>query len=473
MKSIQKNKVIDLEKIYGIEKVKKWEKSYPIFKIQCVKNWLIDKIDKYTDEGKNANKFSITTYLQPLTLYCKYNKVEDPSELLEEEIDQRNLRLKVYLKEFLLNSEIKEEEFTKLGFRFNKKKQTARPSEESVRNLIQSRIKSFFSNRGKPISFNMKSAKSGANKGEITLNAELIKLIQARLESKNYRLITKCMNQMGFRIDDILSEMTSGKYIIEKYNNHYFIRNFKTQKRMVIINYAFFTKELEDVLIAATGIKDLTQVDLTKLFLTRNGTRINGNDFLDRLKAIIRDLGISGNIKTHSLRKYYLGQIGSCANKLKEPRILTHFEGHEASFNDQVYLRAIKEIESYYEEWLKCEEAIMIDYTTVDKTDKEVLALKEENAKLNKRLDLAINQKAELEEQFKQEIEQVKKELINNTSEDQLLNKFANNLITKISNFNENKTDFKKHIDSNQENFDSNEILMDKLVQTLFEVFKK
>jgi len=50
-------------------------------------------ISQYTDEGKNANKFSMTTYLKPLLQYVDFNKCENPSELLKEDIDTRNARV--------------------------------------------------------------------------------------------------------------------------------------------------------------------------------------------------------------------------------------------------------------------------------------------------------------------------------------------------------------------------------------------
>jgi hypothetical protein len=259
MKAISKEEEFNLSKIFGQKKVDKWLRDYPIFKNNDVEKWIIDKIDKFTDEGKDAVKFAVTGYLKPLYQYCLYNRVEDPSELLTEGIDERNLRLKKYLKDFLMSSKNDVEVYKKLGFR-------KQPSEVSVRNSIQSRIKSFYSNRGANVSYNMKSKKSGANIRELTLTKSIIKKVQNKLESSDYRLICKSESQMGLRISDILVELTSGKYIVEKYNEHYFVRNFETQKRKVTINYLFFTKELEESLKANSGIDNLTQLDLTNLF---------------------------------------------------------------------------------------------------------------------------------------------------------------------------------------------------------------
>jgi hypothetical protein len=469
LKNINKNQEFNLTKIFGKDKVDKWLKNYPILKCEDVEKWIIDKIDKYTDEGKEANKFSIPSYLKPLQQYCNYNNTTKPSELLTEDIDQRNFRLKSYLKEFLLNQEIDESKFIELGFR-------KRPSEVSVRNLIQSRIKSYYSNRGANCSYNMKSKKTGANIREMTLTKDLIKKFQSKLESSNYRLICKLESQTGLRIGDILEELPSGKYIIEEFNGRNFIRNFETQKRKVTINYLFFTKELEMELIANTGIDDLTKLDLKTLFLSRNGKRIDSNNYLQRLKQIVKELGIKGNIKTHAFRKYYISQIGKCSNRLEDPRILTHFEGHEAPYSDQSYLRMTKEIETYFSEWEKTEICVCIDCIAIDKTNKEILQLKEENIKLNQQVDLVLKEKLEFEKTMKEQIALVQKELSENNNEEKILNKFATNLIDKISNFGKNKTEYMKRSDVSKDLSEkdfSNDILMDLLVKKLFETFKQ
>ncbi len=468
MKELVKSKVIDLNKIFGIKKIEKWLKDYPIFKIECVKKWIIDKIDKFTDEGKDAVKFAIASYLKPLYQYCLYNKVNNPNELLNEEIDQRNLRLKVYLKDFLMNPNGKLEDYKKIGFR-------TQPSEVSIRNNIQSRIKSFFSNRGKPISYNMKSKKSGANIRELTLTKDIIKKIQSKLESPNYRLICKSESQLGLRISDVLEELTNGKYIIEKFKDHYFVRNFETQKRKVIINYMFFTRELENTLKAITGLDDLTKCDLTKLLLTRNETRIKQNDYLQRLKEIVKELGIKGNIKTHAFRKYYIGAIGKCANRLEDPRIITHFEGHEASYTDQSYLRMIKDIETYYNEWLKTEICVCIDCIAIDKTDKEVLALKENNIKLEQRLEKVLKEKIAFETNIKEEINNLKENTKSKSEEKTIIN-FSKKLLTAIENFGNSETKYDELGDytEDQRSKDYTEdIYINAIVEKLIDTVKK
>jgi len=189
-------------------------------------------------------------------------------------------------------------------------------------------------------------------------------------------LICKFETQTGLRINDVIKELTNGKYTIELYHDHYFVRNFRTQKETVIINFLFFTKELADLIQSVSGIDDLTNLDLSTLFLTRKGTRINKADYLSRLKVIISELGINGNIKTHALRKYYNSQLSKNRKKLDDDRILTHWEGREAPYTDQIYLRHIKDLDFYYTEWKKLESEVCIDCIVYDKTNVEIKNLK-------------------------------------------------------------------------------------------------
>ncbi len=460
MKVLKKSEEFDLKTIFGEKLVDKWELNYPILKNKDVERWIQDKIDKYTDEGKSASGFNVPSYLNPLNQYCIYNKTNNPSELLNEDIDHRNLRLKKYLKDFLLNEDTTLEDVKALGFK-------KIPSEVSVRNLIQSRIKSFYSNRGASVSYNLKSKKSGANLREITLTKEIIKKIQSRLESKHYRLICKFESQTGLRIGDIVEEIPSGKYIVEKHKERYYIRSFKTIKRNVIINFLFFTKELEDTIKSVSGLDDLTKLDLTTLFKTRRGNRVKKGDYLKVVKNVVKDMGIKGNIKTHSFRKYYIGIIGRNQDKLSDPRIITHFEGHEAPYNDRAYLRIIQDIESYYNEWLKLEKCICIDCILIDKTNKEIVALKEENLKLKEQIDLVIKDKMDFEKTIKEEIAKANG---NNVVKD-----FAKSIMKAIENHNEDQTEFMQTTDS-EENPNEDltmDIYASLIVRKLFESIKK
>ncbi|MHA2009112.1 MAG: hypothetical protein ACW980_17505, partial [Promethearchaeota archaeon] len=228
MIDIKNNNVLNLKKIYGKNKktgkyfVEEWEKDYPVLMNEDAFAWIRDKMDKFTQSGKPAVKFSITTYLKPLQQYCDFNEVKNPSDLLEEELDDRNARVRAYI-DFLLKDNSDKEKLQSLGFR-------KPPSEVTVRNMVQSRIKSFYSARGKPITYGIKTATSGENRREIILTKSLIKKLKSKLESPEYRLIVKFQTQLGLRISDILEGLTSGKYEIEKYQDHYFIKNFRTMK---------------------------------------------------------------------------------------------------------------------------------------------------------------------------------------------------------------------------------------------------
>ncbi|KKM58308.1 hypothetical protein LCGC14_1549610 [marine sediment metagenome] len=395
MLDINKDKEFNLIKIFGSKKVDNWKKKFSILNDKSILAWIRDKIDKYTDEGKKAENFTISAYLNGLSQYCKHNKVENPSELLKEELDNRNLRVKNYLQFLLTYKKEKSDYLEALGFRSGK-----RPSNVTIRNNIQAKIKSFYSNRGVPITYNLKSVKQGANINEITLTKDIIKKLQSKLESANYRLICKFESQTGLRINDVVVEMTNGKYVIEKYQEHYFIRNFKTQKENVVINFLFFTKELAEMVQSVNAIDDLTKLDLTKLFLTRKNTRINKADYLRRLKEIIKALGIEGNIKTHGLRKYYNSKLAKNRKLLDDDRILTHWEGREAPYTDQIYSRHIKDIDFYYTEWKKMEEFICIDCIVYDKTNVEVLEHKEKIVKLNNQIDILLKNKIETTEKL-------------------------------------------------------------------------
>lgn len=422
MLDIDKDKEFNLIKIFGAKKFERWDKNYPILKNEDVLNWIRDMIDQYTDEGKKAQNFTITAYLNGLQQYCNFYEVNNPSDLLKEtKIDDRNFRVKKYL-QYLLKYKKKDiTELKDLGFR-------KIPTSVTIRNNIQAKIKSFYSNRGLSISYNLKSAKTGANKDELTLTKDIIKKIQSKLETPHYRLICKFETQTGLRITDVIEELTSGKYTIEKYKKHYFVRNFVTQKEVVTINYLIFTKELTEKIQSVYAIDDLTELDLNTLFLTRKGTRVSKSDYLERLKAIIKKLGIKGNIKTHGLRKYYNSQLSKNRKKLDDDRILTHWEGREAPYTDQIYSRHIKDLVFYYTEWLKMEQFVCIDCIVYDNTSvitKNLEAKYNELVKENIEKDKAIlelkdlgNKMLEMDKNFDKAIERlnIKEKEIDNLS---------------------------------------------------------
>ncbi|MBD3216331.1 MAG: tyrosine-type recombinase/integrase, partial [Candidatus Lokiarchaeota archaeon] len=171
-----------------------------------------------------------------------------------------------------------------------------------------------------------------------------------------YRLLLKFVALTGLRIGDVLDDITSGKYRLYKYKEHYYIKNFTTHKYQVEIKYLFLPTELT-TMIQSIYPQDLKNLDLTKLFLTRNNTRIKEKDFLERLKKISEEIGIDGNAKIHDLRKYFRGQIGKCKAVTKEFK--EHLTGHKIKLSQ--YLNKLKDINYFYSQWLKIEELICID----------------------------------------------------------------------------------------------------------------
>ena len=431
MLEIEKENEINFKEIYGKHKKTGeffydiWSEKYPIFENKDVKAWLRAKIDNYTDEGKNPQKFSVTSYLKPLYQYCIFNRDEtnnqlycDPSELLTENIDDRNMRLKKYMM-FLMDAK-DDPRLKQLGFK-------KYPSEESIRNNIQGRIKGFYSNRGVNISYGLKTRKSGANKDELEFDREIIKLIQGKLESANYRLICKFESQTGLRIGDVLDELPreikgKGKYRIEYYKvgKCYFIRNFVSQKEMVVINYLFFTQELTELIQSITGINDLKKLDLRTLFISRLGNRINSDNYRERLKQIATELKIDENIKTHGLRKYFETQantligarIPNTENQVFQKRFVEHLMGAEPNYRDTTYDTNLRRIIWFYNQWKMVERVVCVDCIIVDKTNIEIGELKQENFELRNKISELSNDMDSLKSKFRILDEAIKQGLL-------------------------------------------------------------
>ncbi len=412
MLEISKENEIKFEKIFGIETYNKWLKKYSILENVDIQSWIRDKIDKFTNDGKDAVKFKFTTYIMYLQQYCDYNKTNNPSVFLEEKIDNRNLRLKKYLN-FLYNGD--EEEVKKLGF-------SKRPSDVSIRNQIQSRIKSFFSNRGANISFGMIARKKGLNHKELRLDKDMIKQIQAKLESIQYRLINKFGTQAGLRISDVLDELTATKsknskkpkYMINCNNEgYYYIENFETQKEKVIINYLFFTSELSNLLKSAYPKENLKDIDLTKLFLTRgknvkneNGDiigktgvkKVSAANYLARIKSISKDLDFDGNLKTHAFRKYFSSQVRRC--KKLDIEFQEHLMGHMGQNLSQSYNNNLQDINWFFKQWKLIEQLVCVDCIVIDGTNKEVLKLKTKITNLNEQLEISLKKNIKMDKRI-------------------------------------------------------------------------
>ena len=85
-----------LTEIYTAKFIEKWLKKYSVFSDKNLQKWLLDMIDNFAVKGNPKNKFNITGYLGGLNNYCKFHS-KSPSDLLLEDLDFRNKRLKEYL----------------------------------------------------------------------------------------------------------------------------------------------------------------------------------------------------------------------------------------------------------------------------------------------------------------------------------------------------------------------------------------
>lgn len=416
-KKLEDIKRKDLKEVFDTKKISNWLKKYPTLDNSEVSKWINTKMNKYARSGKDHKDFNVVSYISAFQSYCDHYKVEDPEELLKEDLDTRNERIVNYLGHLI-----------SIG-----------KNEASVRNAYQSRIRSFYSCRNAPVTDGLDTMDSGVNHEEIELNKERIKYIQKKLEKPEYGLILKLQTGLGLRIGDVLDELTFlkqiknedgevieefPKYKIEKNEKekHYFIRNFWTKKEKVIISNMFFPTELSDMFKIIYGKEcenDLTKLDLTNILLTRgkalkdeNGKimkdeetkktiikegsrkRISRIDYLARIKRITKELGILKNVKTHSFRKFFSGQISTVnltkyddqmgselADKFKE-----HLMGHKGNKLADTYKQKLKNHNWMYKNWKHLENAISIDYEVFDATDEEIETLKQENKELKERM---------------------------------------------------------------------------------------
>ena len=385
---------IPFAEVYG-SKWTAWCVKFPILSSPDVYQWLQAKAQKYA-VGRDVSNFKLQTYAKYLQDYCTHYAVTDVANLLREPIENRDSRLRSYLNHLLQQG----------------------VNKVSVANAIQAKIKSFFSARGFPIKYQLKTEAAGLNKKEIVLNQERIQMIENGLNSPNYRLILKLQTQLGLRISDILLELPSGKYTLEHHANHYFIRNFETQKEQVTINYLFFPDELSKLMSATTHTPDLTQLDLTTLFHTRQqkdshsielpdsttrhytkGNRIHANVYLRQLKIVAAKLGFTDNLKTHTFRKYFRTSL---KRSQVDREMMEHLMGHTGMDLSQAYNRDLADLPYFYQVW--CEQVepwILIDSVIVDKTNEEVVALKEANLALEARMDLVMHENLTMKNDLK------------------------------------------------------------------------
>jgi len=368
---------ITLNSFFEPKLIEKWQNKYPILLNRAVEDWIIHKVDRYTRSGRPAKRFKITNYLKYLNDYCKYYGIGNPSALLKETIDVRNDRLIRYLS-FLIK-----------GGR----------NEVTVRNAIQSVLRSFYSDRGNPTSDGLAIRKTGENQNEIILDKEIIRKIQTKMERPEYRLAVKFLTQTGLRTDDIFIGLKSGNYKLQKYKDHFFIRNFVTMKTGIVINFLFFPKELTNLMTDIYG-GDSAELDLQRILLTKTGKNIRREDVWGRAKDVVKKLGYKENMKLHCFRKFFDSVIlrhGDLDLEFKE-----HLLGHSAINLSGSYNMNLKDIEWFYEKWRKIENLICIDSVVIDRTATDLKDVKKENSMLKKQVEILLESKTDLEKKVRE-----------------------------------------------------------------------
>ena len=393
MKSIESLNY-DFSLIYGEKNWTKWNNQFPILKNNEIVSWIQDKIQQYTQGGKNPVKFQLRNYVDALQKYCNHYDAT-PEELLKEELTDRNKRLQTYLT-YLING---------VDPKTNKPNNPV-----SIKNSYQAKIKSFFRSRGSIITYQLKTEKSGLNEDETNLNSKKINLIANALNSGEYRLILKLQALTGLRISDILEELTSGKYNIQEHQDEnkeirYYIKNFETQKEKVVIRYIFFPKELSDLFISVTNKSDLTEIDLTTLFISRTTKekdkekqkRIAKGSYLTRIKEVYKNLEFKGNLKTHTFRTWFRSQV---KRSQVDNEFMEHLMGHEQSQLADAYNQDLKDIEWFLEQWLILEPFILINTKIVDKTNETIITLEQEILNLKKQQEIQLEKNLNLNEQL-------------------------------------------------------------------------
>ncbi len=389
MLEIKEYTIEDLKSIYDKRKngsfyVDVWLKKYPVLKNQSVFLWISSKIRKYASSGKEPSKFNINAYLKALQDYCQYNKVENIDNLLSESVDVRNRRVLKYLNHLIEKG----------------------VNPVSVKNAYQSRIMSFYSNRGVPITESLKSEQEGVNHNEIDLDREKLQAILNQINHPEYRIIAYLQALTGLRVNDVLQELTSSignepKYQIEKYQEHYYIKQFETYKEKEKIRYIFFPKELSNLIKSTYQIDDLTKLDLSKDFLqTRNGNNISSIEYNRKLKEVAKKLYPKERMRSHSLRKYFntnCGRVNLSEYSRKnlnltigseiELNFKEHLIGHRVHYSSKVYSKILSSREIFYNLWKALENELCINCEIVDNTSQEIESLQ---AKYNEMINREI-----------------------------------------------------------------------------------
>ena len=110
-------------------------------------------------------------------------------------------------------------------------------------------------------------------------------------------------------------------------------------------------------------------------------------------------LGFTDNLKTHTFRKYFRTSL---KRSQVDREMMEHLMGHTGMDLSQAYNRDLADLPYFYQVW--CEQVepwILIDSVIVDKTNEEVVALKEANLALEARMDLVMHENLTMKNDLK------------------------------------------------------------------------
>lgn len=380
---------LSISSVFGEKKYEKWLKTYPIINSKEVSDWIESKMIKFADRKKDPTKFQITAYLAQFQDYCSKNDAS-PQELLNEPLKERDNRLTKYLNDLLNEGK----------------------NEATVTNAIQAKIKSYYAYHGKNIKYQMLCSKvgtSGAMESKIAMIPETTRRLLKHLNPQ-YQLLVKFQALCGLRFEDCTETLRSGNYKFEKHKDHYFIRNVKTNKRNKSINFLFIPIELEGTFKAVFGVEDLTKIDLQEAFTSKQGNGIDLSNYNRILLEALNKIGITDkSIGSHTFRKMFRTMIddAQASSGFKE-----YLMTHETNDLTENYLNKISDIEMFYKEWLKVEPFLHIETEFIDKTDEEVIKLREELAKEKARNEAVTAKLAKENYEMKEKFTELEKEML-------------------------------------------------------------
>ncbi len=343
--------------------------AYPIADFPQVAEWLTAKQLQYAKAGlKNADDFQAKAYCYWLNIYFTHEEVtsvDDINLLLAEDGKHRNTRFEQFMNDVRSRPEL-----------FKKGKV---PSNKTLSTITMGVIRSFYKYHGSPITISTPSSPS-SNYGDVTFTDVMLRDILRSLPSPKHRLIFKMLAMTGLRPSDVLHTIKQTR--IEKYRDHYFVRNLCTKKRAIPVPFVFFPAELANDLMRYHNVKDLRDVKTSDLF---NVTSKYADDVIgSAVVTASSKCGIDGRVHLTLLRRYFQARV----NKVWDIRFTEMVIGHKIT----VYLFESwhNDIDGYYEEWKKAEHLLCFDSVSpsneITKLEHEIAKMKSENAELKENL---------------------------------------------------------------------------------------